>query len=379
MEVTEYRMSMHFGVCHGPIDYISQIIVNEKEAWAGRQEELGEILIDKPELFGGVKKEGGAVGTATYLPGAGDQTIPERLAAKAGRVTATMPAYRGMASVWFTEDADDSRAGFYWTANSPYLPGVWIKAARASTALNEIHARIYRGVDDIPPPATVLIAIERSAAMDDLAPNAATYLANAKQIATEALEYLRDSGDNIVGVRVYGFGFEGIGYIEPSLTKDAPSDEDYGDLIDFVDDLVAFGFPGWTSPFQNPIDDYNQPSSGDPVRRIILFLSRGNPFGSPGLAPAFTEVYAFNIDDADTSFSDNLDNTLADGVPILEDGDSTAVLAALEPLLGTYAEFDSNPAQLTQLGAWVRRRRPSTSTVSRARPRRYTARISACR
>lgn len=146
-QVTQYFASIHFGICHGPIDHISQIIINEKEAWSGTQEAQGTIEISEKQLFGGNKKEGGVEGYVEYLPGGPTQTIPENLAAKAGLTTATMPAYRGMASAWFYEGEFEfgNDSGFYWTANSPYLPGVWIKAARASTALNDVHARIWRG------------------------------------------------------------------------------------------------------------------------------------------------------------------------------------------------------------------------------------------
>lgn len=141
-EVNLYYMSEHFGICHGPLDYISEIIINEKTAWEGTKTIQGGISINKPELFGGVKKEGGAVGVAYYLPGGATQTIPEDIAAKHGRTTATMPAYRGIATAFFHDG--QGQEGFYWSANSPYLPGVWIKAARASTHLGEDYARIYR-------------------------------------------------------------------------------------------------------------------------------------------------------------------------------------------------------------------------------------------
>jgi len=141
-EVTLYYMSEHFGICHGPLDYISKIIINEKTAWEGERSIQSNISINKPELFGGVKKEGGAVGVVHYLPGGATQTIPEEIAAKHGRTTATMPAYRGISTAFFHDG--QGQEGFYWSANSPYLPGVWIKASRASTRLGEDYARIYR-------------------------------------------------------------------------------------------------------------------------------------------------------------------------------------------------------------------------------------------
>ncbi|TAZ20781.1 hypothetical protein ELH77_19455 [Rhizobium ruizarguesonis] len=145
IEVTLYYMSEHFGICHGPLDFISEIKIAEKSAWTGMKATQGDIGIHQPELFGGVKKEGGVEGSVYYLPGNYTQTIPEDIAAKHGRTTATMPAYRGIASAFFYWPQNNS--GFYWSANSPYLPTVWIKAARASVALSEEFARIWRGAE----------------------------------------------------------------------------------------------------------------------------------------------------------------------------------------------------------------------------------------
>lgn len=147
MRVTQYSASIHYGICHGPVDDISRILVQEKEAWTGTQSAQGSITIRQKELFGGTKKEGGVEGLAEYLPGGPTQTIPEILAAKAGRTTATMPAYRGIASLWFygrnliEPDAEHS-PGFYWGANNPYLPGVWVTVSRTSEGLGGGNARI---------------------------------------------------------------------------------------------------------------------------------------------------------------------------------------------------------------------------------------------
>lgn len=148
-KVVLYYMGLHYGICHGPVDFIREIIIKEKVAWRGEQAINGALEIDKEELFGGVKKEGGAVGSAYALLGAEDQTIPEFLAAKVGLTTATMPAYRGICSIWFTEGEGGSPLGFYWSANSPFIPATWIKVARASLGLTESIARIYRSAQEI--------------------------------------------------------------------------------------------------------------------------------------------------------------------------------------------------------------------------------------
>lgn len=172
-QVVEYRMSIHFGICAGPIDYISRIVIGEKEAWKGKIADFKAFTINKTNLFGGIKKEGGVAGQVTYLPGKGDQILPELLAGKYGKTSATMPAYRGISSLFFTEVpssdpesilfagypifsffsflfglATGGRKGFYWSANSPYLRGVWVEAARASIGLNPSYARIYRQVSE---------------------------------------------------------------------------------------------------------------------------------------------------------------------------------------------------------------------------------------
>lgn len=127
MEVTEYYMSDHLGVCNGPVDALLALIVKEKAAWTGSVTAQGDFAINNPNFFGGIKKEGGLGGTVTFLPGHSDQVLPDNLAVKLDRSSgADCPGFRGLASLFFT----GANGGFYWTANSPYLPGVWATVRR---------------------------------------------------------------------------------------------------------------------------------------------------------------------------------------------------------------------------------------------------------
>jgi hypothetical protein len=129
MEVVQYYLSEHFGIC-AHADALLRIRIKEKDAWAGEQLVEGAISIDKPELFGGIKKEGGAQGTAYYLPGNSDQVLPDALAVKLGRANgADCPGFRGLASLFFY-----GSPGFYWTANTPYLPTVDVTVRRVLTS-----------------------------------------------------------------------------------------------------------------------------------------------------------------------------------------------------------------------------------------------------
>jgi hypothetical protein len=151
-EVTEYYMSEHFGVCIGPVDALRKVTIKEKVAWEGVQSDPGSFAISQPELFGGVKKEGGVGGVVVYMPGKADQLVPDAFATKLGRPDgASTPGFRGITSLLFTGQAIISaltgmwtvggtisklslhggrQDGFYWSANSPYLPGVWATVQR---------------------------------------------------------------------------------------------------------------------------------------------------------------------------------------------------------------------------------------------------------
>lgn len=181
MEVVDYYLAVHFGLCHGPIDAITRIIVKEKLAWEGRAGH-GQIAINKRDLFGGNKKEGGVAGTVEVLTGKLDQVIPEYMASRFRRTSATMPAYRGIASLYFSDGSKQSHkfsgrtgggklgrgatlpstgtpntpggslpltgdesygpgdlvlddgGGFFWASNNPYLPDTWVTVERLPMA-----------------------------------------------------------------------------------------------------------------------------------------------------------------------------------------------------------------------------------------------------
>ena len=143
MEVTEYFMSLHYGICTS-VDNLLAIYVGEKEAWSGDVSAEEDIEIDKRELFGGSKKEGGVNGRAYFLPGGPTQVMPAVLATKLGRTTETCPGFRGVASLFFyggitsgsfwfvplSMIGSGSRTGFLWGSNNPYLRTIWMRVRR---------------------------------------------------------------------------------------------------------------------------------------------------------------------------------------------------------------------------------------------------------
>lgn len=134
-------MSIHLGVCHGPIDAVTGIYIGEREAWTGDVTTQQGVYVDKQELFGGLRKEGGVSGQAYYLPGNPTQLLPENLCNRLGLTQATCPGYRGIASLFFVGDLT-SRKGFYWSANQPSLKGIWARVRRMSTTLSSTNSQI---------------------------------------------------------------------------------------------------------------------------------------------------------------------------------------------------------------------------------------------
>jgi len=178
--VTDYTLSVHYGISLGPIDALLKIWTGEKIAWEGRQESQGDILIRQLDLYGGPKKEGGVEGIAHYLPGGQSQIIPEKIAAKFGLTSATMPAFRGTSTIFFhgdtSEGEDDSNStfvddnitqwafvgrfpillgqqgsspngvkgkpGFYWQSQNPSIKTIWVTAERCPRSLGTLNSRI---------------------------------------------------------------------------------------------------------------------------------------------------------------------------------------------------------------------------------------------
>jgi len=134
MEVAEYRLSIHMGLCHGPIDRLEALYFGEKKGWEGSVTANSVINISNGELFGGAKEEGGVGGRVHVLMGAGGQVLSDELKAKLTGMPG-VPGFRGMTSLFFTGSAG-GRKGFYWSANQPYIKPTWATVFRAPRGLS---------------------------------------------------------------------------------------------------------------------------------------------------------------------------------------------------------------------------------------------------
>ncbi len=133
IDVVDYYMSSHWAIA-AEVDELLTIWAGEKEAWNGSLTDKTSFTLDRRDLFGGQKKEGGLYGLVTWLPGRADQTIGDYLASKMGLTSATSPGYRGLASLFFSAVA--GTGGFLWSSNTPYLQAIWATVRRAPKGLS---------------------------------------------------------------------------------------------------------------------------------------------------------------------------------------------------------------------------------------------------
>ena len=135
--LTTYHMTVDYSICQGPIDAIRRIRLAEKTIW-GSTAPAGfsgdQIQINDLHFNGGIDREGGIRGTIFLLPGTFTQKLAAYPASRYGETPDTTPGYRGIATAMFSntpgdayfivEDGPNAPAGFYWSANAPFIPPV---------------------------------------------------------------------------------------------------------------------------------------------------------------------------------------------------------------------------------------------------------------
>ncbi|ALN78611.1 phage tail protein [Lysobacter antibioticus] len=116
-----YLFGLHMGLSRGPLDELVEIRVGDREAWKGSLTKTGRLFINKPDLFGGDKGEGGIKGWLDVLMGEAAQAVLPALGALHGVPT---PAFRNVTTQYFDGQI---------AANNPY-PKPWKMRVRRALA-----------------------------------------------------------------------------------------------------------------------------------------------------------------------------------------------------------------------------------------------------
>jgi hypothetical protein len=114
----KYYMSMHMGLCRGPIDTVCHIFVGNKNTWAGLASSGAGFQINLPDLFGGDTGEGGIVGTVDPYFGEATQVLRADAHTQMG---ANLPEFRGLATLFYQGQV---------SSNNPYLKSWQIRVRR---------------------------------------------------------------------------------------------------------------------------------------------------------------------------------------------------------------------------------------------------------
>ena len=293
----------------------------------------GRIRINKPNLFGGEKREGGIVGDIDVLMGAPTQAQNDYLAANAG---SDVPGYRGICSLVLRQ---------VLLGLNPYLKPWSVRLTRILKA-EDGGPQWYPEKAQIVPEvrigdAAIYIAMDASGSMSGsrMAAQIAAVSRLVEEIGKNALE------PNDVQIVTWNSSVSGT-----ILRRDADP-TDYGELKDWVDALSSSVSGG--TDFGVAVSQAGAFFNGSGgKRRILIFVTDGEPSPASTLQTAIAtlsgisevDVFAFNIALSDTSATAQIDNTPVDGVPVVPPGDPDALVASLRAAFGQGP--DMNPAHI---------------------------------
>jgi hypothetical protein len=105
-----YHLGIHMVVSQGPVDAVTGIKVGESTLWEGNITASATLSVNKPELFGGDKRQGGVIGDIDLAFGEASQAPNAYLQGVQG---SPIPAYRGVMSFILKQ--------IYLAANNPYI------------------------------------------------------------------------------------------------------------------------------------------------------------------------------------------------------------------------------------------------------------------
>lgn len=139
--VAKYYISIHYGICTGPVDSINKMVIDDKTVdWGGFVVNANSsTVINQTELFGGEKKQGGLQGIFDFMLGGPTQQLTAGAATKLGGTPDTLPGFRGIASIFARGNQGlfgTGTPGFYWTANNPYLSPPSVEVTRIPVGPN---------------------------------------------------------------------------------------------------------------------------------------------------------------------------------------------------------------------------------------------------
>ena len=297
----------------------------------------GRIRINKPDLFGGEKREGGIIGDIDVLMGAPSQAQNDYLVSQVG---ADVPGYRGICSLVLRQ---------VFLGLNPYLKPWSVRLTRILKA-EEGGPQWYPEKAQIVPEvrigdAAIYIAMDASGSMSGS--RMAAQIAAVARLIEEIGENAPDTASQPNDIQIVTWNST----VSSSLLRRDADATAYGEIKDWVEALSSSVSGG--TDFGVAVSQAGAFFSGaGGKRRILIFVTDGEPSPASTLQTAIAtlsaisevDVFAFNIALSDTSSTAQIDNTPVDGVPVVPPGDPDALAASLRAAFGQGP--DMNPAHI---------------------------------
>lgn len=346
----KYFFGEHLILASNPLA-IMKLKFQDKDAWLGRARGNSQIKVDKENLFGGKKREGGVAGAIDVMDGRATQGVNDYLAAHIG---APLPAFRHMTSLVLRH--------FYHGNNYyPKAPAIKAMDAHIGATWYQTKAWFPRGVEIAD--SEIYIGIDTSASMD----TNNRYL-NARDAAVALVRELKGS---VNSVRVHLAQSAG----GVMMTRRDCNNADYEDIATWLEGQTRLSASGqfYLNNVASAFSDFvTESTSAEPPRTDDEFFSWPGLTQAPTPAPngrrvciVLTDGGAPDYVAAKTSFDaisrlelfcvavDNLtipaslayvDNTPEDSVPLPRGGNATDLLWAIRQPISSWN--DLNPVHM---------------------------------
>lgn len=254
----KYYLGMHMILCHGPIDRITHIRIDDRVAWEGATSG-GPISIQADGLFGGESREGGVSGHVDIEMGRPDQGVNPYLSS---RISPDMPAFRGVVGAVLRH---------CYLGMNPYLKRWAFRGTRIMVRQDGLtqwypeRAGIGVGAGQVLSNSSLLISMDLSGSM---AGTKLTVLKAAMAIALNELQSIVASG--AIGLNIKLVGWEST--VKGVIQRDNVSVGDFADLQAFVAAMTTSGGTSAVAAYQEAIGYFN-PSI--PRNNVLVCVSDG--------------------------------------------------------------------------------------------------------
>lgn len=361
----KYYLGMHMVFSHGPVDHVSKIYVDKREAWTG-VETGGPIEISAPELFGGDGREGGVSGSVSVEMGYPSQDKNGYLQQQLGLTD--IPAFRGVFGLVLQ--------GCYM-GNNPYLKPWSIRAQRIrvrSGGRPQWYANKapIQSLDSDPSCAPLYaglsfyLALDLSGSMDDTPIGGdKSRLESAQEAMTSVLLTINSkyvSAGTSLDIMIVGWGGTTINVLErESILRRGVTESDIEDLINWVNTRTTAYFTWFPAAVEDALSFFED--GDDSHSRVSVFVTDGVPT-TPGVGPgapasvaattagntllSIEGIIAYGIDIGNLPGSETEKMTNQEGTITVTDGNADELADAIASKLLFGCCEDMNPAHIVR-------------------------------